>query len=428
MNKTYYVAGIPFSSELYHYGIKGQKWGKRRFTDENGILTALGRMRYGVGEALGSAGNTISRTASSAAKSVSSAYNKGKEYLTGSKARAKLDRLGTTHGYTYKPNRVSNSRYAKDISDYQDSKRRASTIGESIKRQGFDPNLYDDYNKHVKDANAYLNAAAKSERARNEESSHNAMARYRAQLQYDKTLPGQMKKTSEKVTDAVKNISDKASATAKNVSDKAKELTGYNHRYEPSAYEKMRIRDMISNSKLNTIIGEDYLVENKKIADAAREKAYNSSNKSLKKSYEEVANNFDNLAKAGALTAATNAKMRNEGYMHKALADYQEQRRYSKTLPGQIDALKNSASKAVRDIGTRAEQISADAKEAINESYNDVIDWLDDHADKVSDAASKAGSAIKSAADKKLSDAKSTASKGAKEVEGFFQNLFGKKK
>lgn len=32
--------------ELQHHGIKGQKWGKRRFQNEDGSLTAQGRARY----------------------------------------------------------------------------------------------------------------------------------------------------------------------------------------------------------------------------------------------------------------------------------------------------------------------------------------------------------------------------------------------
>ena len=34
--------------ELYHHGIKGQKWGIRRFQNEDGSLTAEGKARYGV--------------------------------------------------------------------------------------------------------------------------------------------------------------------------------------------------------------------------------------------------------------------------------------------------------------------------------------------------------------------------------------------
>ena len=34
-------------SELRHHGIKGQKWGVRRFQNKDGSLTASGRKRYG---------------------------------------------------------------------------------------------------------------------------------------------------------------------------------------------------------------------------------------------------------------------------------------------------------------------------------------------------------------------------------------------
>lgn len=37
--------------ELCHWGIIGQKWGHRRFQNEDGSLTAEGRERYGVDEA-----------------------------------------------------------------------------------------------------------------------------------------------------------------------------------------------------------------------------------------------------------------------------------------------------------------------------------------------------------------------------------------
>lgn len=35
------------SEELYHWGIKGQKWGVRRYQNLDGTLTAAGRKRYG---------------------------------------------------------------------------------------------------------------------------------------------------------------------------------------------------------------------------------------------------------------------------------------------------------------------------------------------------------------------------------------------
>ena len=38
-------------NELYHHGIKGQKWGERRWQNEDGSLTSAGREHYGYGEA-----------------------------------------------------------------------------------------------------------------------------------------------------------------------------------------------------------------------------------------------------------------------------------------------------------------------------------------------------------------------------------------
>lgn len=37
-------------SELYHHGIKGQRWGVRRFQNSDGSLKAAGKKRYGDGE------------------------------------------------------------------------------------------------------------------------------------------------------------------------------------------------------------------------------------------------------------------------------------------------------------------------------------------------------------------------------------------
>lgn len=37
----------PYPNELYHHGIKGQKWGVRRFQNPDGSYTAAGKKRYG---------------------------------------------------------------------------------------------------------------------------------------------------------------------------------------------------------------------------------------------------------------------------------------------------------------------------------------------------------------------------------------------
>lgn len=43
----YCIGGIPVTNELYHHGIKGQKWGIRRYQNLDGTLTAAGKERYG---------------------------------------------------------------------------------------------------------------------------------------------------------------------------------------------------------------------------------------------------------------------------------------------------------------------------------------------------------------------------------------------
>lgn len=37
---------VILNDELYHHGIKGQRWGVRRFQNADGSLTSAGRQRY----------------------------------------------------------------------------------------------------------------------------------------------------------------------------------------------------------------------------------------------------------------------------------------------------------------------------------------------------------------------------------------------
>lgn len=46
VNNNCYYSGLPYSDTLKHYGIKGQKWGVRRYQNADGTLTDEGRKRY----------------------------------------------------------------------------------------------------------------------------------------------------------------------------------------------------------------------------------------------------------------------------------------------------------------------------------------------------------------------------------------------
>lgn len=46
MNKVYIAGGCSYENSMSHHGIKGQKWGERRYQNEDGSLTEEGRKRY----------------------------------------------------------------------------------------------------------------------------------------------------------------------------------------------------------------------------------------------------------------------------------------------------------------------------------------------------------------------------------------------
>ena len=46
MPQKYLIIDRTNSNELYHHGIKGQKWGVRRYQNEDGSLTSAGQARY----------------------------------------------------------------------------------------------------------------------------------------------------------------------------------------------------------------------------------------------------------------------------------------------------------------------------------------------------------------------------------------------
>lgn len=79
-----------YTNYLVHHGIKGQRWGVRRFQNPDGSLTSAGRSKYGVGPKKKSSGKKQTRSERRAAKKkAKEEFRKAKEIA---KRKAEHDR------------------------------------------------------------------------------------------------------------------------------------------------------------------------------------------------------------------------------------------------------------------------------------------------------------------------------------------------
>jgi len=91
------------SNELYHHGVKGQKWGVRRYQNKDGSLTSAGRKHWGVGEA-------IKKTVKSGANAVNKVWKahkaevaeRNKGNLSKDEVKKALSDYNTIHGTNIK--------------------------------------------------------------------------------------------------------------------------------------------------------------------------------------------------------------------------------------------------------------------------------------------------------------------------------------
>lgn len=132
------------SSELYHHGIKGQKWGVRRFQNEDGSLTEAGEKRYGSLE--------NSRQRNRYAKDSAKALNRQSARMTSQKAE--LSEINSKiNSYARKKKKLESKNKDTSKIDYKlghanetrkkiqkaitDGKKETNKILKSLRKEGF---------------------------------------------------------------------------------------------------------------------------------------------------------------------------------------------------------------------------------------------------------------------------------------------------
>lgn len=110
------------SDHLEHHGIKGQKWGVRRFENKNGTLTTAGKMRYGEKS---DAYNARS-SAKTALRSATKEYNKSfdKAYANSSRIGAHITKKGRENNEKLWTDFVNKSKaYDSKKAEYKNTKK-----------------------------------------------------------------------------------------------------------------------------------------------------------------------------------------------------------------------------------------------------------------------------------------------------------------
>lgn len=115
-----------WDAELYHHGIKGQKWGIRRFQNEDGTLTDEGLRRYGEGTERRLLQRSVNRNLKASRRSV----------LKTAIAQARAERYSGDEKYSKKQKAKAES-YAKVANKYVG---KADESFRAAKKKGYETN------------------------------------------------------------------------------------------------------------------------------------------------------------------------------------------------------------------------------------------------------------------------------------------------
>ncbi len=137
-------------TSLYHYGIKGQRWGERRFQNPDGSLTAEGRRRYGVMQNAGNyARQKYEYNKASADEFKNKVYSNeyAQKYLTKNPKEGQTKWLNDMYGSDWK-----NKSYMKDVFGVDDVYKHAKEeINNEFKEsQNYEVKMAKEYSKEAK--------------------------------------------------------------------------------------------------------------------------------------------------------------------------------------------------------------------------------------------------------------------------------------
>lgn len=109
--------------DLMHHGIKGQKWGQRRFQNEDGTWTAAGKVRYGDDGSTGANRGSFGSRANSVAntKNTPEAKARSEKLKKAAKIGAVVAGTALVAYGAYKLNKALDSETSKRYKQYSDS-------------------------------------------------------------------------------------------------------------------------------------------------------------------------------------------------------------------------------------------------------------------------------------------------------------------